>query len=672
MARSIYFSEQVRSEQSLYEDIVIEALKIYGYDMYYLPRDIVNRNDLLNEDVSSRFNSAYMIEMYVDNIEGFDGQGDIFQKFGVEIRDNVTLTMSRRRWNQAIKRHDNELTSERPLEGDLVYVPFSRKLFQIMRVEHEQPFYQVTNLPTYKLYCELFEFAGDDFDTGVAVVDEIERSYAYKYILSIADDGNNATGVATLDDTNGVAVVNLTNRGSGYASAPTVTFSAPTQAARTGAITVFTDSNTITSVEIVDSGNFYLDYQDVINLNGQIIPATEFAKFGNNSLRHDSAGARTIAATVVTNVQGDSEFSTLNNRSVIRLFYWAESSGQAYNSLYGTPVAQVYHRTSDNKLVYTDGTVEVVSSQTLKVYDSAADSGFWNYLDIHTLNDKIKININGESGEIQSLSAIPTISVGDVVYLGAPAGAELNDSVTQSFKGYLDHFVSIRSEDTEFRFANPIPVNTTQMQRDEDTLKLSEFELTFDNIAPVLSANLTRGRISSVTVEEAGSGLRNASYVLTIPAPSGTAANFTATGEAIILNGVVADINVLFGGSGYATPPTVTISPVGSNVTFEPGDKVYQTLSDGTVVEAEVAKYTDSDYKIHVINLQSSDGKYHDFVTGLLVHKDSANGNISVNIASIEQDNQLSQNEQNDAFSTEVADFLDFTETNPFGDPENN
>lgn len=185
MATNLYFRQGVRSEQNLYEDIIIEALKMYGQDVYYLPRDIVNEDKILGEDVPSRFNSSYKIEMYIENIEGFDGEGDLFTRFGVEIRDAATFVVAKRRWEHTVKSYDNEITAVRPVEGDLLYIPFSRKLFQIMHVEHEQPFYQLQNLPTYKLRCELFEYNDEDFDTGTAEIDNIESKYAYTYMLTL-------------------------------------------------------------------------------------------------------------------------------------------------------------------------------------------------------------------------------------------------------------------------------------------------------------------------------------------------------------------------------------------------------------------------------------------------------------------------------------------------------
>lgn len=185
MARNIYFSESLRSEQNLYEDIVIESLKIYGQDVFYLPRDIVNEDTILGDDIPSRFNSSHIIEMYIENTEGFDGEGDLFTKFGVEIRDEATFVVSRRRWSAAVKQMDAEVTAVRPLEGDLIYLPMTKKLFQITMVEHEQPFYQLQNLPVFKLRCTLFEYNDEDLDTGVTDIDKIEKDYAYTYILTL-------------------------------------------------------------------------------------------------------------------------------------------------------------------------------------------------------------------------------------------------------------------------------------------------------------------------------------------------------------------------------------------------------------------------------------------------------------------------------------------------------
>ena len=189
MARSPHFSQKVKSEQNLYEDIVIESLKIYGQDVYYLPRTIVNENTILGEDVASSFSSSYKIEMYLENTDGFDGEGDLFTKFGVEIRDEATFVVARKSWARSVSSANNNITVLRPKEGDLVYLELSNKIFEILHVEHEQPFYQLSNLPTYKLRCQLFEYSGEDLDTGVTAINKVQSDFGYRAYLTMDSDG---------------------------------------------------------------------------------------------------------------------------------------------------------------------------------------------------------------------------------------------------------------------------------------------------------------------------------------------------------------------------------------------------------------------------------------------------------------------------------------------------
>ena len=178
MPRNVYFSQGSNAEQILFEDIQIEALKIYGQETYYLPRKIVTRDMVLNEDRESLFDDAYMIEMYIEDIEGFGGEGNLMSKFGIEIRDEVTFVVARRSWNKLVGIWNHTVDTFRPNEGDLIYLPLSQSLFEISFVEHEQPFYQLKNLPVYKLQCRLFEYNDEDFRTGIEEVDEIEKVHA--------------------------------------------------------------------------------------------------------------------------------------------------------------------------------------------------------------------------------------------------------------------------------------------------------------------------------------------------------------------------------------------------------------------------------------------------------------------------------------------------------------
>ena len=186
MAVNRHITRGVRSEQNLLEDLTIESLKMYGQDVYYLPRTMVNENKVFGEDVPSIFNSSYKIEMYIENIEGFDGEGDLFTKFGVEIRDAATFVVSRRRWTGLVSQQSNDISQiERPAEGDLIYLPLSNSMFQIMHVEHESPFYALKNLPTYQLRCELFEYNDENFETSNEEINKIERDGSYTYELTV-------------------------------------------------------------------------------------------------------------------------------------------------------------------------------------------------------------------------------------------------------------------------------------------------------------------------------------------------------------------------------------------------------------------------------------------------------------------------------------------------------
>ena len=191
MPRSVYFSQSVASEQSVYEDLIIESLKIYGQDVYYIPRTIVDRDSILGEDKASKFDDAYMIEAYIENPEGFDGSGDLYQKFGLEIRDEATFIIARKQWTNLVGVWNNNVDTIRPMEGDLIFLPMTNKFFEISFVEHEQPFYQLSNLPVYKLNCSLFEYNEEDFDTGVGEIDVTEIKNSYQVPITVSLTGGN-------------------------------------------------------------------------------------------------------------------------------------------------------------------------------------------------------------------------------------------------------------------------------------------------------------------------------------------------------------------------------------------------------------------------------------------------------------------------------------------------
>ena len=195
MPTNTHFSHAVSSEQHLYEDIVVESLRMYGQEVLYLPRKIVEEEDIFNEEVQSQFLDAYSVEMYIENTDGFEGEGDLLSKFGVEVRDQATFIISVRSWERFISLDSNLATSFRPNEGDLIYLPLSGSMFEIKFVEHEDPFYQIGKLFVFKMRCELFEYSGEDFDTDVIEVDTIEDQQAYIVEMTMNTGGSGTYAV---------------------------------------------------------------------------------------------------------------------------------------------------------------------------------------------------------------------------------------------------------------------------------------------------------------------------------------------------------------------------------------------------------------------------------------------------------------------------------------------
>ncbi len=166
MAKNSFF-KHTSNEQQVVEDLTIESIQIHGQDMVYIPRTLVNKDDLFGEDSISKFESGTEIEMYIESVDGFEGDGDFISKFGLEIKDSMSLVVSKKRFEQ-------ELAMTRPLEGDLIYFPLTNGLFEIKFVEHENPFYQLGKLYTYKLSCELFQYSQEDIETGWSDIDTVE------------------------------------------------------------------------------------------------------------------------------------------------------------------------------------------------------------------------------------------------------------------------------------------------------------------------------------------------------------------------------------------------------------------------------------------------------------------------------------------------------------------
>jgi hypothetical protein len=165
-------------EKRLYEDLIVEGLKIYGHDVYYLPRTIVNKDLILGEDVASKFDTAHLIEMYMETTEGFAGEQELVSKFGLEIREDTTFMVAKRTFDNYVDDNIDLVVDGRPNEGDISYMPLMNSFFEIQFVEDQEPFFQLGQLPVYKLRVTRWEYSSERLDTGVDVMDGAEDQYS--------------------------------------------------------------------------------------------------------------------------------------------------------------------------------------------------------------------------------------------------------------------------------------------------------------------------------------------------------------------------------------------------------------------------------------------------------------------------------------------------------------
>jgi hypothetical protein len=188
MPTSTYFSNYTnQGEQALVDSLVIESIRRFGYDVFYIPRTSNNEDATFKEDASASYESNYPIEMYIRTIDGFQGDGQFLSKFGIEIRHELTLTVAIRTFANLVGAATG---MARPLEGDLIYYPMDRKLFVIKNVDKYNVFFQSGTLQSYNLRCELFEYAGEKLRTGIADVDRVETSLSNSTLSHPLKDGN--------------------------------------------------------------------------------------------------------------------------------------------------------------------------------------------------------------------------------------------------------------------------------------------------------------------------------------------------------------------------------------------------------------------------------------------------------------------------------------------------
>jgi len=553
---NLYFSNySFTGEQRLIEDLIIEAIKIYGVECYYLPRTLVNDDDVWGEDASSKFEVAYPLEMYIKNVEGFEGEGDFLSKFGLEIRDSVTLTISQRRFGEEL--HPDDTTSEagRPVEGDLIWFPLNGKIFEVKHVEHEAIFYQLGSLQTYDLRCELFEYSSEIIDTGVGVIDDIGAKYSIdELIQQILFETYTDTAFANVNINNGTVLsVDIIHPGENFTNAPIVTFESPEGEPVRATGEAILDNGRIIGATIINGGGYYSNAPNVTFArpfaNGESAIAVAGLTQGTVSDINVLSGGFFYLNPPTVNISEPNGIFMMggrisNTESIMGDYSLYYESAQRFNRIRGLenyanstfdffikPVSNnssgVIFSTVNHSISVNNGILEV---------DSVASNGqaittdAWTYVmlqantsTIHLRQDEILVAQTETSSSFAN----------GFIRIGEPNG--------NSFVGFYD---ALRYRDS---FVDDVRVPITNTRAATGTV------------------SVTDGKVSGITVSDGG-GYYTEVPTVTVDPPTGYSR--TANVAVSVNNHSIVAPVINDGGFYYTTPPQITISPP-ENLTYD-------------------------------------------------------------------------------------------------------
>ena len=619
MATNFYFNNFTNSqEQHLIEDLVTESIKIYGHDVYYLPRTLVARDSLYNQDDLSTFDSAYLVDMYIKNVEGFEGEGDLFQRFGVEIRDQITFVISQRTFDLEISTSTSLI---RPNEGDLIFLPLNNKPFEIKFVEHEAVFYQMGSLQTYEMTCELYEYSGERFNTGITSIDNIENLNAPStqiYVESVTGNyiidetvyvslpliaGEQAIANLTPTVSSGQVSIAIANSGIGYPSNTLITVSAPD--VEQANLSFNLSGGSFTNTDINFGGGFYSSVPTITfdppNSNADSAVATATLGSNNEVISIDivDGGAFYLnppGATVTVDPPpgGVVTAGSVTDTGVSHIL------GDTYDTTGGSGTG--FRIRSDSTGGLTQFTI--------------LDGGFG-----YVVGDLVQT----DNAPYEATIRIDTVGTGTTATATAVVanGRVTSVTVTDGGDGYVDGAPNVS-------FSLPIGGD-------------SDFTAT-------ATATILDGEVDTVTITSGGEfydGTEN----ISITAPN--AVNARARMD-VNSTGAVTSITMLDSGQGYRSAPTLTIPAPANNV-----------------VKATVAKITANNsvagsYTLELNNLAANTNTLQFANSQILIGATSgASGTI---LDGNQTEETFDEEAQNEMFESEGDNILDFTDRDPFSE----
>ena len=305
-----FFLQGSKGEQGLVQDLINEQLRMYGLDCHYIPRKLMTSRTIMREVTESRFDQAFPLEAYLMNVDGYAGQGDILSKFGVRVTTEATFVISKERFEESVapfleQQEDDYEISNRPREGDLIFSPLGKKLFEIKYVEFEKPNYQLRDIYTYQLTCEVFEYEDEVIDTNVEKIDKVVQTEGYSARLVLSGVGSVAVANATLAF-GAVQRIFLQNDGYGYVAAPTVSISTSPGVDAT-AVAIMTSRSGLGTGKSIDRILLINPGGDYVGVPTVTVPGAGIA----------TAGITTLGSVgIVTITSGGSGYTTTPNVAI--------------------------------------------------------------------------------------------------------------------------------------------------------------------------------------------------------------------------------------------------------------------------------------------------------------------------------------------------------------------
>ena len=400
-----FFLQGSKTEQGLIQDLINEQLRMYGVEVYYLPRKYITEKTIIKEVIESAFDNAYPIEAYVENFDGYGDNTTILSKFGIQALNELTIIISKERFEEyitpLIKDQSNIKLYSRPKEGDIIYFPLGNRLFEIKFVEHEQPFYQLQKNYVYTLKCELFRYEDGVIDTGIDIIDDNiggsggEQDSAQVGIiqkLNMVGTGVTASAITTLVN-GGIRFFTVTNRGSGYINSPRVAISSAPgggvtgigSATLIGGIVVCTDSanpatKSVQSIEVINPGFGYT-----------IAPKVLIFGDGSGATATSTIGDGVVCVITVTNSGG----GYINSPSII--FTGISSVSAAATAVVSSAGSITQIRITNTGLGYTQQPSITIGNPSLSSLGS------------YTFNEIITGSISGTTARVRSWSSVTNV-----------------------------------------------------------------------------------------------------------------------------------------------------------------------------------------------------------------------------------------------------------------------